>query len=171
MELQNAIIFTCLGIWILFGFYLVLNSLFLTPFYPSNFKKLNQVFDKFKIKSKGKKFIDLGSGDGRIVRWAAKKGFYATGIEINPFLTLWSRFLNFILRLGRKTKILNQSYYNIDFSNYDVVYCYIFSEDMHKLEDKIFKSMKSGSFVISNTFSFKNHKPDLVEGRFKVYKL
>lgn len=39
------------------------------------------------------KLVDLGSGDGRIVIEAAKKGYEAVGYEINPWLVLYSRHL------------------------------------------------------------------------------
>eukprot|EP00434_Breviolum_minutum_P001025 symbB.v1.2.000899.t1/scaffold27.1/size414596/7 len=39
----------------------------------------------------GLRLVDFGSGDGRIVAWAAKKGMHATGYELNPYLVLWSR--------------------------------------------------------------------------------
>jgi hypothetical protein len=42
---------------------------------------------------------------------------------------------------------------------------------MAKLQKKIFEQMKPGSIIISNTFSFKDLKPDQVEGRFKIYKV
>ena len=32
----------------------------------------------------GLRLVDFGSGDGRIVAWAAKKGMHATGYELNP---------------------------------------------------------------------------------------
>lgn len=40
----------------------------------------------------GLRLVDFGAGDGRIVRSAASRGMHATGLELNPWLVLWSMF-------------------------------------------------------------------------------
>ncbi len=39
-----------------------------------------------------KKLFDFGSGDGRLVIEAAKRGYDARGVEINPYLYYLSKF-------------------------------------------------------------------------------
>jgi hypothetical protein len=42
-------------------------------------------------KTSARSFVDLGSGDGRIVLAAGKHGFHGVGYELNPWLVLYSR--------------------------------------------------------------------------------
>lgn len=169
-ELRLLIPVLCLLIWLVFAFYIFLSLWFTTPYYPSRVKKLSEAFKDLKIKyDENTKFIDIGSGDGRIVLWAAKMGMNSKGIELNPFLTLFSRFLLLMNGVTKKGDIINGNFNHHDYSSYDIVYMYILNEHMRKLEDRLFLDMKAGSIIISNTFTFANHKPDREFGRFKVY--
>ena len=44
------------------------------------------------LKGRQGPIVDLGSGDGRIVIEAAKRGIPAEGVELNPWLVLYSRY-------------------------------------------------------------------------------
>lgn len=113
--------------------------------------------------------MDIGSGDGRFVIWAAKHGYIASGIEFNPFLSLLSKFKITLLRINNKAKIYNKNFMNHDFSEYDIIYMYIFSEHMDKLKGKLFNELRPGSVIITNTFKFTDLKPDLEIDRYKIY--
>lgn len=167
--MQVLTLFCCQFLLILLAGYIIYSWLTKTPFYPSSTNKLESLLKSEKIKTKGNKFIDIGSGDGRFVIWAAKHGYESAGIEFNPFLTLISRLLIFLNGVDGKAKIYNMDFNNHDFSNYDIVYLYIFSEHMNKLKDKLFKELKPGSVIIANTFTFSDTKADFVSDRFNVY--
>lgn len=64
------------------------------PYVPTHRRKLKQVLDILKLKSNDM-IVDLGSGDGSLLKAAAKQGLRAVGYEINPFLCLisWLRCL------------------------------------------------------------------------------
>ena len=97
MVLSLIILLICEGLVLLFAAYLVWSLISKTPFYPSRVSKLNKNYLDGKIFiPKTARFIDLGSGDGRIVLWAADKVSYAEGIEFNPFLSLFSKLILFI---------------------------------------------------------------------------
>ncbi|MDQ7020887.1 MAG: hypothetical protein Q9M91_03500 [Candidatus Dojkabacteria bacterium] len=77
-------------LWIVLGGYHIYSLLFSTPFYPSRVKHLKEAFQKLGLEvTKSTNFVDLGSGDGRVVVWAARMGMKSTGIELNPFLTFY----------------------------------------------------------------------------------
>lgn len=135
------------------------------PFVPSARKNILKAFEKYELSVKHR-FIDLGSGDGRIVISAARMGAQSTGVEINPFLVVWSRFWAFILR--KKAKFTLGSYWNTDLSNYNFLFVYLYPEVVKKMEEKIFTTMPKGSIVVSNTFEFTR---DPIErfGRVAVY--
>ena len=88
-------IFTVIAglIFAIFILYIVVPLLFGAPFLPSDAK----TFERTAIllgslgKGAGKKAVDLGSGDGRMVIELAKLGYEAHGYEINPLLVWQSR--------------------------------------------------------------------------------
>ncbi|XP_077125579.1 ATP synthase subunit C lysine N-methyltransferase isoform X2 [Ranitomeya variabilis] len=60
------------------------------PFVPATELQMENIFKMLMFRSGT--FVDLGSGDGRIVIAAAKKGFQAVGYELNPWLVWYSRY-------------------------------------------------------------------------------
>lgn len=140
------------------------------PYYPSNQKLFREALQEFNIDYKNKKFIDLGSGDGRMVIAAEKLGMKAKGVEINPFLTLSSKLLLFLFRT-KNAQIVNKSYYNVNLKNVDIVYVYLLREHMEKLRKKLLTELKDGSVIISNTFTFDHIEPDAVYKKFKLYRV
>lgn len=137
------------------------------PFVPSSRKNILKAFQKYDLGVKHR-FIDLGSGDGRVVISAARMGAEAIGVEINPFLVFWSRFWAFVLR--KNAKFILGSYWNVDLSNYNFLFVYLYPEVVKKMEEKIFSTMPKGSIVVSNTFEF-NRDPIERIGRVAVYEV
>lgn len=169
----DIILIISLFLILIFAGYLVVGMLIITPFYPSRTKDLDKIWEELKpeIKKDLEKvnFVDVGSGEGRVVRWAAKKGMNAYGIELNPFLTLYSRFRGFISPNRKRITTLNQNFNHQDFSKYDVVYLYIYREHMDTLLPKFEKELKNGSLIISNVFKFTDKEPDKKINRFNLY--
>ena len=62
--------------------------------------------------------MDIGSGDGRIVHLAAQHGYLAHGIELNPWLVLYSRYRSFRLGLWRNAKFSRQDLWKSHFGSY-----------------------------------------------------
>src|SRR3989344_5383126 len=108
-------------------FIVALPVLFLgAPFLPSYIKngkvKLESLFNLLRENS-CKKFMDLGSGDGRVVIDFAKAGFESYGVEINPLLVLWSKLK--IKKLGLKNaKIKWGNIWPTDLSGFDSVFIF-----------------------------------------------
>lgn len=152
------VILLCQLLLISFAIYLIFSFINKTPFYPSSIKQLNLLKESGLLDfKKYKTFIDIGSGDGRIVRWASKIGFKdAHGIEYNPYLSLYSKVRS---PFAKGITIHNKRFENHDFSKYDVAYLYIFPEHMENIKEKLFTQMKPGSVIITNTFKFKDITP------------
>lgn len=103
----GLIFMNCLGL----PFFLPkLQSCLGAPYLPTAKKTVAVMFDHVlvphqsagrsfeNVQSVGKrkhKLLDFGSGDGRIVFAAAKRGFVAVGYEINPYLYALSRWKAF----------------------------------------------------------------------------
>lgn len=82
------------GIVILFGFVVFFGA----PYVPSRRRYVLRAFENLYILSAKDTLVDLGSGDGVVLRVAADKGARAVGVEINPALVLISR----LRTLGRR---------------------------------------------------------------------
>ncbi len=79
---------------VLFAFFMVPLFFYGAPFLPSYRRQKREILKPlFELarQAPGNKFVDLGSGDGRVVIEFAKQGFESWGVEFNPILVLWSR--------------------------------------------------------------------------------
>lgn len=63
------------------------------PYVPSRKRDVHVAFSELYALGGGDVLVDLGSGDGKVLRQAAEHGAQAIGFEINPFLVLLSRWL------------------------------------------------------------------------------
>jgi hypothetical protein len=99
--------------------------------------------------------IDLGSGDGRIVISAAKKGVHATGVEYNPDMVEYSKKNAAKEGVADKTNFVNADIFEYDFSKATVITLFLLPELNLKLRPKIL-DMKPGTRIITNTFSMKD---------------
>ncbi len=61
------------------------------PYVPTLKKDVQKALDMAGLQS-GDTIVDLGSGDGRLLKAAAERGLIAVGYELNPFLVLISRW-------------------------------------------------------------------------------
>lgn len=75
------------GLIVLFGFVVFRGA----PYVPSHSIEVKRAFDELYPLNKKSVLVDVGSGDGVILRLAAERGATAIGIELNPLLVLFSR--------------------------------------------------------------------------------
>ncbi len=64
------------------------------PYVPTHQKELSTAFDTLYQLGKRDGVVDIGSGDGRVLRAASARGARAIGYELNPLLWLLSRLLS-----------------------------------------------------------------------------
>ena len=63
------------------------------PYVPSRRKDLKQAFTELYALTANDTLVDIGSGDGVVLRMASNYGAKAVGYEIHPVLVVLSRFL------------------------------------------------------------------------------
>lgn len=141
------------------GFFLFLCLAFVTggPFVPSSKKSVDAMVALAKIRS-GQTVIDVGSGDGRVLFAAAKKGANAIGIEINPYLVRFTQIKAFLGAYRGRITVRWQNLWSADLTNADVVFVYLIPWKMDVLAKKLKKELKPGALVISNSFMFPDWK-------------
>ncbi|HSE00923.1 MAG TPA: class I SAM-dependent methyltransferase [Burkholderiales bacterium] len=110
---------------------------------------------------------DLGSGDGRTVIAAAKRGAQAFGVEFNPDMVALSERAAAKEGVAGKAKFINGDIFQTDFSQATVLTLYLLPSLNVKLRPTILK-MKPGTRVVSHAFTMDEWQPDQtenVEGR------
>jgi SAM-dependent methyltransferase len=110
--------------------------------------------------------VDLGSGDGRNVIAAAKRGARAHGIEYNPDLVEFSKRLAAKEGLGGRATFEKADLFTADFSKATVVILFLLPEMNLKLRPKLL-DLKPGTRIVANTFSIGDWTADettVVEG-------
>ncbi len=110
---------------------------------------------------------DLGSGDGRTVITAAKRGAQAVGVEFNPDMVALSERTAAKEGVAAKAKFINGDIFQTDFSHATVVTLYLLPSLNLKLRPTILK-MKPGTRVVSHAFTMEEWQADQtenVEGR------
>jgi ribosomal protein L11 methylase PrmA len=112
---------------------------------------------------KGDVVYDLGSGDGRIVIAAAKKGARAVGFDIDPDLVAESRANVKKAGVQESAEIRHQDILTVDLSPASVVTMYLLPDVNLKLKPNLLSQLKPGSRVVSHSFDMGDWKPDKVE--------
>ena len=107
----------------------------------------------------GDLLVDLGSGDGRTVITAAKRGIKAIGVEFNPDMVALS-YKN-AEKEGVKGKIefVNGDLFEYDFSKATVVTMFLLPDINLRLRPQILE-MKPGTRIVTNTFTMGDWIPD-----------
>lgn len=122
------------------------------PFCPSSAKKIKKMLELAQIKPTDR-VVDLGSGDGRLVFAAAEQGAAkAVGYELDPFWFKISERKKAKSPHAEKIQFLNQSYWDADWSSYDIVFSYHIKCSLKLLSEKLKKELKPGSRIVSNFF-------------------
>lgn len=103
--------------------------------------------------------IDLGSGDGRTVITAAKRGIRALGVEYNPDMVALSRRNAETEGVPELARFVEGDIFQTDFSDATVLTLFLLPELNERLRPTILR-MKPGTRVVSNTFMMGTWHPD-----------
>lgn len=95
--------------------------------------------------------IDLGSGDGRNVIAAAKRGARALGVEFNPDLVILSKRNAAAAGVADKVNFVQGDMFEADISQATVLPLFLLPSNLEKLAPKFIK-LKPGARIISNTY-------------------
>jgi SAM-dependent methyltransferase len=110
---------------------------------------------------------DLGSGDGRTVIAAAKRGARAIGVEFNPELVAFSERRAREQGVAARARFVQGDIFETDFTEASVVTLYLLPALNQRLRPKLLE-MRPGTRVVSHAFGMDDWTPDevsRVEGR------
>jgi len=104
------------------------------------------------------RFVDLGSGDGRVVFRAAREKLFQTsiGYEINPVLHMFASTRRLIQAplYWSSTDFALKDLWKVDLTQVDVVAVYGLSPIMDQLGVKLKAELPAGTLIVSNVFPF-----------------
>lgn len=131
------------------------------PFIPLTKKQLEAIGKHIKLKPSDR-IIDLGCGDGRVLRMFEKQGVRdLAGYEMNFWIYLLAKINNKISE--SKSKIYLRDFKKVNLSKYNIIFCYLSNYYMNSLKGKFDKELKPGTKIISYVFKAKDwHEPKIV---------
>ena len=103
--------------------------------------------------------MDLGSGDGRAIIAAARRGARALGIEYNPDLVEYSKREAAKAGVGDKAMFAQGDMYEADISKATVLTLFLLPTNLEQLASK-FMELPPGTRIVANTFWVPGWKPD-----------
>jgi SAM-dependent methyltransferase len=95
--------------------------------------------------------IDLGSGDGRNVIAAARRGAQALGVEYNPDMVALSRRIAEKEGVSDKAKFVQGDMFEADISRATVLALFLLPDNMRKLKAK-FLGLRPGARIVTNGY-------------------
>jgi SAM-dependent methyltransferase len=125
-------------------------------FIPTSSTRIKTFLDALPMNSE-ELFLDLGCGDGRILREARRRyGVKGLGFEVNLLAYLVAKVCNF----GFKgVQIRWRNFWEVNLSKADVVFCYLFPDVMERLARKLEAELRPGSKVVSSNFPLPGWRP------------
>jgi len=140
--------------------------LFGAPYLPTLKKQQKEALDLLALKP-GQLLIELGSGDGRILKEAARRGIRATGYEINPFLVIYSKISCWPERKLVQTHWRN--FWHVSIKPADGIYTFLLERYMSKLAEKIISEIDKPLNLVSFSFELPGRKPVNKQSGLNLY--
>ena len=138
------------------------------PYVPSRKQDLKVAFEELYPLSKNDTLIDLGAGDGTVLKAAKEYQAKTIGIELNPILAL-------IAKIRTKSKIICRNFYRYNFpKETTVVYLFGDSRDILKMYAKVegeAKRLQKTIYLISLGFPVPNQKIKKQKGAYYLYQI
>lgn len=137
------------------------------PYVPTDFSIVDEMLRLAGIKA-GDKFIDLGSGDGRLVIAAAKLGAISTGVEKEPTRITLAR--NNAIAENVSATFIQDDLLTFDLNGFDVITMFLNDLTIDYIGLKV-SDLPSGTRIVSNTFCFSWWKPTQISiiDKTKIY--
>jgi len=106
--------------------------------------------------------MDLGSGDGRNIIHAAKRGAHGLGVEWNQDMVDLSNRLAREAGVADKAKFVQGDMYAADISKANVMAMFLLTENLDRLMPK-FLDLRPGSRIVINGFGITGWSPDVTD--------
>jgi ubiquinone/menaquinone biosynthesis C-methylase UbiE len=128
---------------------------------PTSPELVEKMLDMAKV-TKDDFLIDLGSGDGRMVIAAAKRGARALGVEFNPEMVKLAQQLAKEAGVSDRATFVQGDMFEADISKATVLALFLLPENLKQLEPK-FRALTPGTRIVVNSFGVPGWTPDETE--------
>lgn len=129
------------------------------PFVPTSEPVVEKMLDMADVGA-GDYVIDLGSGDGRIVIAAAKRGAYGHGIDLDPRRIKEARENARKAGVDDRVVFIEGNIFDVDFSRASVITMYLLNSVNIQLRPHLIESLKPGTRVVSHDFDMGSWNAD-----------
>ncbi|XP_063832859.1 ATP synthase subunit C lysine N-methyltransferase [Ostrinia nubilalis] len=127
------------------------------PYVPATTEQLAGVTKA--LANRSGRLLDVGSGDGRIVFTAAKLGFKAEGVELNPWLVYYSRLAALLNPAHRGTKFYRWNLWTFDLKPYNNIVIFGVEQMMEEFEKKLLQEANNETVIVACRFPLPNMTP------------
>jgi SAM-dependent methyltransferase len=141
--------------------------LFGAPYFPSLKPHMKAALDLLELK-KGQLVYDLGCGDGRFLKAAARQGIKSIGYELNPFVFAYAWLTT--RRYRKLVKVRWGNFWKADISKADAVFVFLLDKYMPQLDDKLSREGRKGLKLASHTFKIPGRKTSAQKYGVFLYK-
>lgn len=128
---------------------------------PTPPELVEKMLDMAKVTSQDL-VMDLGSGDGRNIIAAAKRGAVAIGVEYNPEMVALSNRTAKEAGVADKARFIEGDMYTADISKATVMALFLLPDNLRKMTDR-FLALEPGSRLVLNTFAIPEWEADETE--------
>lgn len=125
------------------------------PYLPT-LKKQQQTALKLLDLKKGQTLLELGCGDGRVLRAAAKNGINGVGYELNPVMFVVAKIVTW--RYRRLVVVKFGDYWAASWPPADGVYVFLLDRFMERLDKKITQQNYKKVKLVSYAFKVPNRE-------------
>lgn len=147
--------------WVVWGIAILLIMaysavlLFGAPYFPSLSPHVKAGLDLLDLK-KGQTVYDLGCGDGRFLKAAAKRGLNAVGYELNPFMFAYAWFTT--RKYRKQIKVYYGNFWHADLSRADAIFIFLLTKYMERFDELVETRAPKGVKVASHAFKIPGRK-------------
>lgn len=118
----------------------------------------------------GESLYDLGAGNGRVLVIAAKEfEAQAVGIEAGPVQCVQAWLKALFNGVRSQVRVKRGNFFKFDLSEADVVFAYLTSDYVLRLEAQLIEQLKPGARVVTISFDFPNWEPAAFDKRELIF--
>ena len=108
----------------------------------------------------GDRVLDLGTGDGRILIAAARRGASGTGIDIDPVLIGEAKAAAIRAGVADRTRFMTQDLFVTPVRGHSVVTMFLLPQVNLRLRSRLLRDLAPGSRIVSHAFDMADWAPD-----------
>lgn len=126
------------------------------PYAPTRLKVVRKAFKQFGVGSDDV-LVDLGVGDGSILREAASLGAKAYGYELSPIMwaIAWLRLLRY-----KQAKVYYANFYKKDLTDATVIFSFLMPNNMPRVKSYLLKqALPNTRYFMSYAFPLPDDEP------------